>query len=157
MLGEQRFQDAAGGLLMKTVLRGSRCGTEGLIEEGDPNTFHTAYLLECGRRPRLALDHLGKQGQAQADDFAILGQLRHSLIEEALLLARQAALRQGAKGPTEGRQDRAGVPGIEEIDRRRVLVLKQRYFQLAQKARDRHPEVITHQEYALEVLSVTLP
>ena len=49
-----------------------------------PSVPPTSFKVR--RRPRLALHHLGKQGQTDADDLAFLGQAGHGLFKKLLLL-----------------------------------------------------------------------
>ena len=76
---------------------------------------------EGGRRPGLALHHLGEQGQPHRDDLAVLGQPGDGLVEERLLLrgVKCRALGKRAEGPAERRQHLAGVARVEEIDQGR--------------------------------------
>ena len=86
-----------------------------------PSVPPTAF--RGGGRPRLALHHLGKQGQPDGDDLAFLGQAGHGLFKKLFLLLAQfrRVFRQFAEGPPKSRQHLLGVVGVEEIDRRRVL------------------------------------
>ena len=68
--------------------RRSGGGGEVLFQESDAHPLGAAHRPQRGRRPGLALDHLGEQGQPHGDDFAVLGQPGDGLIQElALLLA----------------------------------------------------------------------
>ena len=60
--------------MVQPVRRRGRGRAEGLFQKGDAHTLGAPHLSQCGRRPRLALDHLGKQSQPHRDDLAILGQ-----------------------------------------------------------------------------------
>ena len=89
--GQQRLEHGLGGPLVQTMLRRGGRGGKGLFEEGHAHALGAADLPERGRRPGLALDHLGKQGQPHRDDLAILGQPGDGVIEEGLLLFRALA------------------------------------------------------------------
>ena len=54
-----------------------------------PTPCGAADLFQGGGGPRPALDHFRKQGQANRNDPAILGQSLHRLVEERFLLFRE--------------------------------------------------------------------
>ena len=92
-----------------------------------PTPFGAAHFLERGRCPRLALHHLGEQGQADGDDLAFFGQPGDRLLEEVLLvLARASPMFSGklAERPPKCHQHFLGMVEIEEIDGRGVLPLR---------------------------------
>ena len=61
-----------------------------------------------------------------------------------------------AEGLAESRQDLDGVTGIEEVDRREVVALDDRGFQLAHEARGRHREIVPHHDDGLQLPAVAL-
>ena len=64
--GQQGFQDGPGCFLVIAMFGWSGGRTERLFEEGDADALRAAHFFQRGGRPRLALHHLGKQGQPHA-------------------------------------------------------------------------------------------
>ena len=87
--GKQRFQDLTCGLLMEMVFRICFPATECLFQKVDADAFCPADLVQRGRNPRLALDHLGKQGQPHRDHLAILRQARGDRADKLVLIGGQ--------------------------------------------------------------------
>jgi hypothetical protein len=113
-------------------MSGIRCSrTEHLVEKVHQDSLGAAHLVECSRRPGLALDHLGEQSEVNAHDFTILGKLRCGLLNEGPLLF--SHVRKLVGKPTirltEPDQDLLCVFEIEEIHEPCVLPLNDVDFQ----------------------------
>src|SRR5262245_7156520 len=97
------------------------------FQKGDSQTCRATYGFERRGRPRFVLHHVGKEGQANANDLAILSQPRDGLLQELLLvLGRIAADWIFAIGSSKSRQHAPRMIEMKQIDRRRVLPLDQR-------------------------------
>lgn len=57
--------------------------------------------LRTAQGPGLTFDHLGKQGQANRNHLAGLGQFGHRLIQKAFLIRAQGTVRQSTESPPE--------------------------------------------------------
>ena len=68
--------------------------------------------LQCGRGPRFALDHLGKQSQPDGNDLVVLSQSFHRLVEKGVLILERAS-GDGTEGLPERRQHLLGVGWTE--------------------------------------------
>ena len=134
--GKQSFQIGSGCFLVIAVLGWSGGRTERLFEKRDADALGATHFFQGGRRPRLALHHLRKQGQPDGDDLAFLGQAGHGLFRNSFcsLLCFAGVLWQFAEGTPKGRQHLPGVIHVEEIDRRRVLAFKKSNLQLPHEA-----------------------
>ncbi len=157
--GNRRLEDCTSRFLVQTMLGRRGRGAERLLEERDPHALGAADLNQRGGRPRLALHHFGKEGQADTNDFAIFGQAVDRLLEKRVGLGCRIAvlLREASECAPEGTQDFLGVIHVEEIDQADVAAFDQRDFQLSQEAADPQPEVVPHHHDALDPSAVTLP
>src|SRR5205807_785858 len=101
----------------------SRSRTERLFEERNADAFRTTDLLQGRRRPRLALHHLGKEGQTDADNLPFLSQAGDGLFQELLLILAHVVASFGelSECPPECRQDFPCVVRVEKIDGGEVL------------------------------------
>ena len=117
-VGQQRFEKGPGRFLVVAVFGRGRGRTERLLQEGHADALSAADFLQRGKRPRLALHHLGKQGQADTNDLAFLGQASNRLLKELLLVLADlvAGFWQGTESPAKCRQYLLGVAKREEID-----------------------------------------
>ena len=61
-----------------------------------------------------------------------------------------------AEGLPEFRQDLDRVTWIEEVDRREVVALDDRGFQIAHEARGRHRKIVSHHDDGLQLSAVAL-
>ncbi len=104
LLREQRLEDAASRLLVQSMIGWSGGRGEGFFEEGHADAFGPADSLQFRGCPRLALHHLGKQGEADADNFVFLGQTLNGLLQELLLVICEFAdaLGQDTECPSQG-------------------------------------------------------
>src|SRR5262245_1556864 len=107
----------------------------------------------------LAWDIVGKQAEPHRDHLAILSQPTDRLIEEGALLFRALAevVGQATVGPAKGGQHLAGVEEVEEINEPGVFSLHDANFQRLHEPADSQPEVIPHQDDALQPLAIALP
>src|SRR5205085_2360181 len=87
--GQQGLEDGPDCLLVIAVFGRGGGGTERFFEEGHGNALRATYFLQRGGRPRFALHHLGKQGQADADHLAFLGKSGNRLVEKVIVLLGQ--------------------------------------------------------------------
>ncbi len=136
---------------------GSRGRAERLFEEGDADPLRAAHGFQGGRRPRLALHHLGEQGQPDADDLALLGQAGHGLFQKLFLLLAQFAFRKNTESSAKGCQHLFSVTKRNQVHQRTVLPFDQSDFQIPQKPADSKPEVVPHHDHALRPATVALP
>ena len=158
--GQQVFQNRTGRFLVIAMFGGSRGRTERLFEKRDADALRYRPLaFSVAGRPRLALHHLGKQGQTDADDFAFFSQASDRLLEKVLLfLARFAEiLRQGSEGPPKCRQHFLGMAKSERDRPPRNSAFEQSDFQLSHEPSRRHPEIIPHHDDALDPAAIALP
>ena len=116
-IGQEGLQHGLGGLLVIAVFRWSGGGTKRLLKEGDADALRTAYFLQGRRGPRPGFHHLGKQGQADADDLVLPGQASNRLLKKLFLVLADlgAILRQGTESTTECRQHPVGVAKRENV------------------------------------------
>ena len=116
--GQQGVQDGSGRFLVQAMFGGSGARTKRFLQERDPDPIGAAHFLQGCRRPRLALHHLGKQGQPDGNHLAFLSQARHGLFQELLLVFARFASAFGefAEGPPKCRQHFSGVIQVEKID-----------------------------------------
>ena len=101
---------------------------ECLLQESDADALGAPRLLQGGRDPGLALDHLGEQGQPDRDDLAVPRQAGGDRVQEPRLLGGRAGRARGqlAEGLPESRQDVPGVVDVEEVERGEVVPLHDR-------------------------------
>ncbi len=157
--GSRAFKTRLGCLLMQAMLRIGGAGSEGIFEKGDADAFGAADFFESGGRPWPTLHHFSEQSESHRDDFVLLGQIRHRLIEECGLLLRQFVVvgRQGGKSSAECGQDFAGMAKVEEIDGGKVVALDDSQIEFGHETSRRHAEVVTHHDDALHPFAVALP
>lgn len=144
---------------MQAMLRVGGSGSEGIFEKRDADAFGAADFFEGGGDPAFTLHHFREQSESHRDDFVLLGQTGHCLIQEGVLFRRQflVVFRQGGKSSAECRQDFAGMTQIEEIDRGKVVALDDTQIECGHETSRRHAEVVTHQNDALHPFAVALP
>ena len=158
--GQQGFQDGPGRFLMIAMFGRSGGRTERLFEERDADALRAAHFLERGRRPRLALHHLGEQGQPDGDDLAFLGQAGHGLFEKLLLVLAQCRWRSPASLP-KARPNAASTFSAWSRSKRSTAAefwpSRSRTSNSRMNRVDRHPEIIPHHDDALHPAAVALP
>ena len=124
-----------------------------------PTPFVPPTCLSVAGCPRLALHHLGEQGQTDTDDFAVFSQTSDRLRDKGLLFLAYFAemIRQGSKSPAKSRQHFFSMADWKEIDGRGIRCFDKSDFDLSHEASRRHPEIISHHDDALESASIALP
>ena len=120
---------------------------ERLLKERHADALRAADLFQSGRRPRLALDHFGKQRQPHGDDLALLGQAGDRLIEEGVLLL--ARLRRRAKRPNalpNAASTLRAWRGSKRSTSRRVLPFDEREFPALHEPAHGQPKIVPHHD-----------
>ena len=141
------------------MLRRRRRAGECLLEERDPRLLARRRPAQRRRSPGPALHHLGEQAELDGAHHPLVRQAVDGLVHERQLLLRELNPRgrQGAECTAERGQDLPRVPRVEPVDTRAVLAVRKVHVQLAQERRDRHPEIIPHDDDRLDSRAVALP
>jgi hypothetical protein len=72
--------------MVETMGWGSRRRGERFLEKRHTDTFDTAQLAKCRRRPGAMPQHLGEQGQPHGNHTAVgTGELPHGRLKEPVL------------------------------------------------------------------------
>ena len=140
------------------MLGGRGRGAEGLFQEGRADAQRATDFFQSGRSPRLALHHLGEQGQANGDKLAVLGQPLDGRIDKRLVLGPEpvGSRRQSPVGPAERCQYDPRVRRVEQVHQCAVFSFDQPDLQGPHEPAGGEPEVVAHQDDGLHVLTVAL-